>query len=592
MKLDVLVRHIEAADPPSLRELALVCLEARGFAPELTDGPDDGGRDLRIFTLGGGRRYAVQTLVERDWRAKLRRDALLAKEKLGVTDMLFVSSRRQPEVDFQAVQDELAGAGIAVQKMDSQGIASLLHARGLIPRALEVLGLWRDLPRPSAFERLDLRQEVSWAYVFFGVEPESFRRGVLERAILAVASRAGGSLAMDDVVDRVSLSLGLRPNQREQIRPAVDRLRQEGNVAGQNGTVRVTDGVLRENDALRVLRDRGREELVAALAEALRPWVRVDARRQTLAEQLMGDVGALLLDGARVTANALARGRWDESFTEARERTRRLADTLAAFGLDGDHDHRAALIAIADAVRRSTLGRHLLAGELFVNLLSLGTSQLVAAIAGRRRLRAVLDASVALPLLTGLLYEPVAQRYSVAAASAYAQLASHGVDVMVPADYVEEMASHLYDAWSYRGLVADEPDLRASQNAFVSHFVGMGAKINRSDESAEQSFERYLEGFGFRASLTRADFVVAREVLQRHIEEALRRYNVRVERLPVDAGAIERVRRELDGALEGRQQAPQGAARRGFRPDVLLRHDTTAPRGCGRRRHRRSSAMC
>lgn len=87
----------------------------------------------------------------------------------------------------------------------------------------------------------------------------------------------------------------------------------------------------------------------------------------------------------------------------------------------------------------------------------------------------MLDASVAMPLLAGLLYEPVQQRYSLAARHMYDQLASHGVEVMIPSDYVEEMAAHLLDAWSYRDLVEDEPDLRASKNAFVSHFLGLSS---------------------------------------------------------------------------------------------------------------------
>lgn len=573
MKFDALVRLIGAADPSSLRELALLCLHARGFAPEVTDGPNDGGRDLRLFTLSGGQRYAVQTSVEADWRTKLRKDALLAKKKFGVTDMLFVSSRRLPEVDFVALQDELAAKGIRVQKMDVQGIASLLHTRGLIPKALNVLGVAATAPAPQGFAKPDLRQEVAWAYVFFGAEPDTFRRGVIERAILAAVSAAGGTLSLEDVVDRVSLSLGLAPNQRDQVRPAIDRMRQEHRLGGRNGTVQVSDEVRSEHDALRALRIRAREDLAADLVVALRPWVTRDDRRRTLVEQLMGDVGGLLLDDARVTARALAHERTSESFTEARARARRLFETLAAFGLDGDDSLRDALVAIAATVRSSTFGRQLLAGEVFVNLLSLRTSQLVTAIAGKRTLRAVLDASVAMPLLAGLLYAPVAQRYSVAARHAYDQFARHGVEVMVPADHVEEMAAHLYEAWSYRDFIADEPDLRASQNAFVSHFVGMGASVRAQGETPADSFARYLEGLGLHAGTARADFLVARRQLERALAQTLERYQIGVERLGVGAGAIDAVRAELDAVIDAWQQQPERGQRRSPRPDVLLRHD-------------------
>ncbi|MFO0646010.1 MAG: restriction endonuclease [Polyangiales bacterium] len=574
MKFEVLVRHIEAADPQAFRELALVCLTARGFQAEVTDGPDDGGRDLRIFSMPpGARRFAVQVSVEKDWRTKLRDDALLAKDKLGVTDMLFVSSRRLAEVDFQTVQDELVGKGVAVQKMDAQGIASLLHARGLIPKALEVLALWEPVVRSEGFERPDMRVEVAWSYAFFGVEPATFRTGVIERAILTVAAHAGGSLPLADVVDRVSLSLGLARNQREQVKPAVDRLRQRGALEGTNGTVKVPEVVLHEQDALRVLRKRSHDELVLALADALKPWIRTAPRRATLAQEIVADVSALLLDDARVTSASLTHERSAEAFTEATGRMRRLAATLVSFGLDDADDHRTALVAICEAARQSSLGRFLLAGEVFVNLVSLRTSQLMSAIGSRRALRAVLDASVAMPLLAGLLYEPVAQRYSLAARHAYDQFASHGVDVMIPSDHVEEMAAHLLDAWSYRDLLDVEPDLKASQNAFVSHFLGLRAKGVWTDQPVAASFARYLDGFGFKPSHAAMDFVQARELLQRRIEASLARYHLRTERLPVPASAMDDVRKAFDRILDEWRISARLPLDRTMRPEVLLRHD-------------------
>lgn len=573
MRFDSLTRLIGSADFSTLRELALLCLHARGFSPEITDGPDDGGRDLRVFTLAGGRRYAVQCAsTQRDWRSKLREDARKAKDKLGVSDMLFVSSQRLPEVDFQLEQDDLAREGVTVQKMDQQGIASLLQAKSLIPKALEIFGIHVS-PAPSgAFERPNLRQEVVWSYAFFGIEPDTFRRGVVDRAIVSVVAQAGGTLAIDDVVNRVAVSLGLSTGQRAQVRSAIDRLRQSGAVGGQNGTVRVSDAVRAESDALRTLRERAREEFIERLADALGPWVRSKESRRELADLIGNDVSALLLDNARVTANALAHNRSKETFTEAQARARRLSETLMAFGLDGDH-HRDALLAVAGAASSSPLGRQLLAGEVFVNLLSLKTSQLLYALAGGRSLRAVLDASVAIPLLAGLLYEFVPTRYSAAAQHAFDQLRHHRVEVMVPSDHVEEMASHLYEAWSYRELVAIEPDLRASQNALVSHFVTMGPRLRRPEEPAEQAFTRYLAGFGFQPSLARGDFLQARIRLQAHITSTLARYGIQVERLFLESSAaIEAVRGELE-QLDAGLASRQGPLRRAARPDVLLRHD-------------------
>src|SRR4051812_38925923 len=111
MKLQALVSHIEVTDFLSFREVALLALRLRGFEPELTDGPYDGGHDLVMYVRGLQRaRFGVQISTEKDWEKKLREE--LAKKRWrdyaaqGLRTLLYVSSRRMPEASFQRVADE------------------------------------------------------------------------------------------------------------------------------------------------------------------------------------------------------------------------------------------------------------------------------------------------------------------------------------------------------------------------------------------------------------------------------------------------------------------------------------------------------
>src|SRR5262245_29395313 len=102
MRLDSLVRMIEAADVMAFRELALECVALKGYkGVALTDGWNDGGTDVRVFQLPPNPSgIAFQITVERDWKGKLHDDAAKVKEKLDLQQMTLVTSRRIAEAEF------------------------------------------------------------------------------------------------------------------------------------------------------------------------------------------------------------------------------------------------------------------------------------------------------------------------------------------------------------------------------------------------------------------------------------------------------------------------------------------------------------
>ena len=121
---------------------------------------------------------------------------------------------------------------------------------------------------------------------------------------------------------------------------------------------------------------------------------------------------------------------------------------------------------MAEIAGNSGIGKALLAGELFLALAPLGLPHLMRALGARNEIRTILDASVAIPMLTALLFSPVDSRFSLAAHHAYNRLQSHGMEIVLPVDYLEESAAHLLRAYhDYSGIADLDQDLTSSENS-------------------------------------------------------------------------------------------------------------------------------
>lgn len=271
MQYATIARLIEAASPEQLQAIARLALKLSGYAASrITDGPYDGGSDLVVeHGSGGALPLAVTVSVERDWQKKLRKDVEKVSQKLGVQQVLFISSRRVPEGTFRTVQTELRdAAGVHVDRLDQQGIADLIMDHGALAELLGVLDI------PIHPERLpsspaDRRHDAAYAYAFFSPEARSFRKAVRERSLVVALAQAGASARIDDLCEDASRLLGMSIEDAPSLRHDIDRLRGQGLIQGRNGTVVLADNERVTMDALRALRER--EE--AALREQLRSHI-------------------------------------------------------------------------------------------------------------------------------------------------------------------------------------------------------------------------------------------------------------------------------------------------------------------------------
>ena len=566
MRLDSLVKAIDAADPGALREIALLCLDKRGFQPSLVDGPHDGGADFLVHTLPPSTaKFAVQISVEKNWQKKLRSDAAKAKTRLGVDTLMFISSRVITSPLFQDIADELLRTvKVQVQKMDAKDIASLAERRGFTNEVLRKLGIQVAAPAPRPFQRPDLRQDVAYACAFFGTDAQTFRETVIENAVLAVVFQAGGSAERATIVDRAALSLGLTSNQRAQTTSAIDRMLQDGRIIGKNGTVAL-DATTKDNrGTVRALQEGERLALITQLDVVLAPNVKSAVTRKDAVETVLSDLGALWLDTGRSTSNALGDA---ESFVLAqdplRERLRHLDATLDTLGIIDKARRERLLHELCALATASSFGRALMAGEVFINLVSLKTPHVFKAFGGGKELWAILDTSMAMPLLCSLLYDAAEQDFFVAAKHAYDQLVAHGAVMVLPRDYLEEVASHLREAYVlYRDVVDVDPDLRSSKNAFVAHYVALRASAG---EGKVGSYLSYLGGFGITESMARGDRDVMRDILMNKLQGLFTEYGIRIIATSATSSSAKRAQEALVYAMRERDDSD--------RAQVLVRHD-------------------
>lgn len=552
MRPDHLQRLIEAVTPDQLRQIAKVVLRLSGYSSSrITDGPYDGGTDLRVHSADGAMLpQAIALSVEQGWEKKLRDDAAKAKRKLSLSQLLYITSRRIPEGSFRAVQrDVQEKLGVTVDRIDQQGIVDIVLDGQALPELLRILDIQlTNGPQPS--DPADRRRDAAYAYAFFSPDVRSFRERVREQSLLAALAHAGGTAKINHLCSDAARLLGSPVDAAPQFLQDLERLRRQGHFQGVNGSVTLSPEARATCEALRTLREHEeaalREQLTASLTEAgLRPT-----------SELVG--GTLRALGALMLRHVGAPNALDD----LRGQTRTLRSELQAHGLAAGAGGDAVIQQLIELARASPLGSTLATGTLYRTLTNLNRGALLAAL-DVRSLALVLDASVAIPMFCTLFRKRVNQRFFVVAHDLYQRARRLGFPLQLPAVWLEEMASHLLDARNYRVFIqAGTEELRLSKNAYVAYFV------NERRERGNGDFDDFLASFGLTRELERrasGDFNGVRGVLEQFLRRQLARYDIAVIETPSHGSALAPIEREWDWARHELQLEP--------RPQILERHD-------------------
>lgn len=555
MRPDSLARLIEAAEPDQLRQLARLVLRLTGYADSrITDGPYDGGADLRILALDGSELpEGVAVSVEQKWRPKLRADAAKAKSKLGLTRLRFISSRRIPEGSFRAVQRDIHDTlGVQVDRIDQQGIADIVLDGNALSGVLKIFGIALPTGVQQPREPADRRRDAAYAYAFFSPEVRSFREVIREKSLLTALAHAGSPAKLNVLCADAARLLGAPIDTAAQFLPVIDRLRRQGHLQGLNGSVALSADMRSTYDALRALREREEAALRGQVGAALAKNG-LSASEEVLTTVLRG-LGALMLRHVGAPG----------SLEDLAAQLRLFRREMEAHGLPRDGSSDIVIKDLLDIARVSPLGQSLATGTLYRALTNLKRDALLSAL-DARSIALVLDASVAIPMFCVLFRRPVRQRFFVVARELHQCAQRLRLPIQLPTVWLEEMASHLLNARHYRALVGlPGGDLRLSKNAYVAYF------ISERNERGEGDFEAFLASFGLTRAVERraaGDYEGARRAIEQFLRQQLTHYHIEVIDTPIHGAALSPVEKEWDWARHELQLERRDAR--------LERHDKT-----------------
>src|SRR5690606_36674788 len=99
-----------------------------------------------------------------------------------------------------------------------------------------------------------------------------------------------------------------------------------------------------------------------------------------------------------------------------------------------------------------------------------------------------------------------------------------GISCVVPAVYVEEMASHLLLALRFTDIVEEEVEIERSGNYFVAHFCST-RRVEGTQSRSRSEYRQFLRAFGAERL---GDRSAERIRAQREITSILRRYGFEV----------------------------------------------------------------
>ena len=198
-------------------------------------------------------------------------------------------------------------------------------------------------------------------------------------------------------------------------RSALSRLRSSGRV--QKGPAGV-----HLSDSERALTEAAQTEFVAAQKLDVKRLVEVTGLDEHAAFRLLG-----------IALELVVRNRAPDSVGPIEESLRAF---LAAHQIGRKRE------AIFEALASSSVVRLRQYGETVDRIFATNSFDIYRALGRRTQIAMVLDASVAMPVLFGLAFGAAKSRYGVAALALRAACDAHGIRMVVPRAYLEEIAAH------------------------------------------------------------------------------------------------------------------------------------------------------
>ncbi len=526
---------------------------------DFCDGPYDGGVDFVVREQRvGGLKVGIQLSIEKEWRKKIESDAKKAKRNHGVNVLYFVSSRRIPEATWSDVHADISrNHGVAIIKFDNQAIASQFIRRNAVGTLLQIFGVAPKVVGEAVSargSRVDGPQnEAISALLMFGSDAKDFRDGVHDSLVKSFLAKHKQGLRKQEIITDVLAAYSMPDAHGVLINSHLDRLLQKQALISVGGVIRLSQV---EQDLYE-----GLEAASAYEYEALRRLVEAFLHRESAS---IGEgEKRLLIDNLLVIATTLV----SNEFTIERDDVlesgeyRAIRDLLSnRFGSDvADR----IFLDLSKIVGESQFAKRVASAKLYLCLMNSNSSQLIAALGGKKGLQVYFDTQVFIPMLCGALFDPSRDRYGKSASDLFMLMKEHEFSPCLPSPYLEEAAAHLVDACrDYRDILGENVDIPRSSNGFVSHFSDLRM------HGVDLTFDQYVETFGIRlgelspAAIEEKYFTLLDRV-QGVMARLAKHYGFDV--LPIRHHPSEkRVRAEIDDLM---------VTVKAMRADILVRHD-------------------
>jgi len=454
-----LKRLISSVEEKLFYDVCLLFLQSQGYRRvSIVDGAGDGGRDV----VSERQDLRIQLSVRRDWEAKINQEAATALAA-GDRHLIYITNRvisPEAEADFIANRYKLAG-DVEVIINDLNRIATTLAHSSLIAKAYGVLGANPDLDlNPTA------REIAISSVLLFGVEAQSLREDIIEANLCATLFDTSDQISETELIEQASNYLpGVNVERLAQ--SAISRLRGRGTITGSTDSLRLS---------------RSHSEKLQKAREGFSQALHQDVAQVRAVSGLSDSNAKVLLGRAR---DLLVRGKSFEGEGAAE-------DAFRAFM--ADHQLSRIKGKLYDCLAKAATIRQFQFGATVDQIFSTNTFDIYRALGGKTDVSVVLDSNVALPLMLGLEFQSKESRYGAAVTALDSVCRSHGISLITPSVYVNEMAGHGRKALEYLEIYPILPEeakhfLLNSRNAYLSHFSNLAA-------SSEIKLEEFLEHFG------------------------------------------------------------------------------------------------
>ncbi|PGH56277.1 hypothetical protein CRT60_15105 [Azospirillum palustre] len=437
-------------------------LEQRGYQDlSIVDGSGDGGRDV----VCSREDLRIQLSVRKDWETKINDEAFKTLSS-GKHHLIFVTNRSiGPDAEQHFLSTNYNQKGrVDLTIADLRRISTALARPGVIRRSYEMLGM--SVPLELHADPKDIAIST---VLMFSQEARELHNEVIEANLRAQLLKRP-DISEPELIRHLSDSIpGV--NIERAARSALSRLRIAGRVQQVANRFRLSDVEL--------------EIMQAAETEFLAAR-RADVKALVELTGLESDAAGELLD---IALELLVRGR---DFDGQGPIEAALSNFIAAHGLSRK---RSGVFEVLAASATARLRQY---GATVDQIFSANSFDIYRALGRRTDLSLVLDASVAMPVLFGLAFGEAKSRFGMAAMALKRACDAHGIKMVVPRPYLNEMAAHGLSALDRLDVYNALPDeargpLRASENAYISHYTHIAEHLRRKgDDLSLKDFLRYF----------------------------------------------------------------------------------------------------